>query len=455
MRTLVISHGHPAFSIGGAEIAAHNMFRALNALPGHEAHFLARTGHPVRRRAETPLMSLRQGEREIFLHADAYEHFWLSNAALDDLSGAFSDHLRALNPDVVHFHHIIGLGVEAIAAAKRAVPDARIVVTFHEYLSICAHHGQMVKTKGNRLCRQATPADCAACFPERTAGEMFRREMFLKHHLGLADAFVSPSRFLVDRYVDWGLDRSRFTVIENGLDTSHSAPPRPIPAGGRRARFGFFGQVTEFKGLPMLLDAVSRVPDAAWGDDAALCVFGGNLDNQPVEFREKFGRLMERAGRRAKFYGAYRAEELPRLMGQVDWVVMPSIWWENSPLVIQESFLHGRPLLCSDIGGMAEKVRDGVDGLHFRAGSAEDLADTLVRAMSEPGLWERLRDARPTPPSLRDFAEAHAALYRSLRPTPATAPAIEAAPRRRVNRAAIPRVHPAPTATTARGAALR
>ena len=451
MRTLVISHGHPAFSIGGAEIASHNLFRALNGLPGHEAHFLARTGHPVRRRAETPLMSLRQGEREIFLHADAYEHFWLSSGALDDLSGAFTSHLQALRPDVVHFHHVIGLGVEAIAAARRALPQSRIVITFHEYLSICAHHGQMVKTKGNRLCRKATPADCAGCFPERTAGEMFRREMFLKHHLGLADAFVSPSHFLVDRYVDWGLDRARFTVIENGLDTSHSAPPRPLPTGGRRARFGFFGQVTEFKGLPMLLDAVARVPEAAWGDDAALCVFGGNLDNQPQEFRDRFATLMERAGRRAKFYGAYRAEELPRLMGQVDWVVMPSIWWENSPLVIQEAFLHGRPLLCSDIGGMAEKVRDGIDGLHFRAGSAEDLADTMVRAMAEPDLWQTLRDARPSPPDLRDFAEAHTALYRALRPEPTSS----AVPRRRINRPATPRIQDAPTATIARGASLR
>ena len=55
-------------------------------------------------------------------------------------------------------------------------------------------------------------------------------------------------------------------------------------------------------------------------------------------------------------------------MAEIDWVVVPSIWWENSPLVIQEAFLHGRPVICSDIGGMAEKVRHGVDGLHFRVG---------------------------------------------------------------------------------------
>ena len=79
-------------------------------------------------------------------------------------------------------------------------------------------------------------------------------------------------------------------------------------------------------------------------------------------------------------------------MARPDWVVVPSIWWENSPLVIQEAFLHGRPVICSDIGGMAEKVRDGVDGLHFRAGDPVSLARTIERATTNPRLWRSLRD---------------------------------------------------------------
>ena len=82
-------------------------------------------------------------------------------------------------------------------------------------------------------------------------------------------------------------------------------------------------------------------------------------------------------------------------MQSVDWMVMPSIWWENSPIVIQEAFFHGRPLICSNIGGMAEKITDGVNGLHFRVGSPEDLADRMTQAMSTPELWDRLRDGRP------------------------------------------------------------
>ncbi len=412
MRVLVISHGHPAFSIGGAEVASHAMFRAIQATGTDEAFYLARAAPPMRRHAATPLLSLRQGEREVFLHTDAWDEFWLSNGGLADRDGAFAAYLAQIRPDVVHFHHVIGLGVEAIALVRRQLPAARIVLTFHEYLSICPNHGQMIKTKRRTLCHEASPAACNGCFPERSPAELFQREQHLKNHLLLADAFVSPSQFLVDRYRAWGLPAARFRVIENGLD-SHPVPPRPLPPGGRRDRFAFFGQITEFKGLQVLLEAVLRVPDDVWGD-ATLNVFGGNLEFQPEAFRTQFAQLVERAGRRARFHGSYRPEDLPRLIAGVDWVVMPSIWWENSPVVIQEAFLHRRPPIVSDIGGMAEKVHDGINGLHFHVGSPESLADQLGRALQEPGLWARLAASAPEPPDLAAFAQQHLELYRSI-----------------------------------------
>jgi glycosyltransferase involved in cell wall biosynthesis len=101
-------------------------------------------------------------------------------------------------------------------------------------------------------------------------------------------------------------------------------------------------------------------------------------------------------------------------MREIDWVVVPSTWWENSPVVIQEAFLHGRPIITSDIGGMAEKVRNNIDGLHFRAASAESLVDRLVEALRSPDLWERLRSRIPRPISAIEAAEQHRALYERL-----------------------------------------
>jgi glycosyltransferase involved in cell wall biosynthesis len=412
---LVVSHGHPGFSLGGAEIAAYNLHKGLNKTGEAQSRFLARVGYPVVRHSGTALMSLRQKEDEFLYHADEYDHFLISNRNTEEVERDFLRVLRDLKPDVVHFHHFIGLGLETIYAVRGVLPDCVIVITFHEFLSICNHHGQMVKTSSTKLCHRASPSDCNACFPEISPARFLLREHFVRGLLDVADYFVSPSQFLVDRYVDWGLDPSRFIVIENGLDIAQPTPPRDLPSRkSRRSRFAYFGQITQFKGVDVLLDAVTRIPDAVWGNDAQLMIFGGNLERQPKPFQEKIEKLVERAGRRVRFYGAYQNSEMPRLMQAIDWTIIPSIWWENSPIVIQESFFHGRPMICSNIGGMAEKITDGVDGLHFRVGSSEDLVDRMVEALTDPALWDRLRASIRRPISFEECARQHLDLYRDL-----------------------------------------
>ena len=157
-----MSHGHPSFSLGGAEIAAYNLHKGLNKIDGAESRFLARVGYPVVRHSGTALMSLRQNGGDILYHADEYDHFLISNRNTEELERDFLRVLRDLKPDVVHFHHFIGLGLETVYAVRRALPDCVIVITFHEFLSICHHHGQMVKTGGTKLCQRASPADCNA-----------------------------------------------------------------------------------------------------------------------------------------------------------------------------------------------------------------------------------------------------------------------------------------------------
>ena len=148
----------------------------------------------------------------------------------------------------------------------------------------------------------------------------------------------------------------------------------------------------------------------------SAAIWSSSLRHSSAGFRL----LVEAAGRRVRFYGSYRQEELAGLMAEIDWVVVPSIWWENSPVVIQEAFLHRRPVIASGIGGMAEKIRNGTDGLHFRAGSPESLADQLVRCLQEDDLWAELSAAIAPPMDLSIFASEHVALYRDSPARPET-----------------------------------
>ncbi|MCG5487591.1 MAG: glycosyltransferase family 4 protein, partial [Sinorhizobium meliloti] len=342
-------------------------------------------------------------------------HFFLSNGDTDAIRRDLLRFVGDLSPHVVHFHHLIGLGMEALYALREALPEAVIVVTFHEYLSLCHNHGQMVKRPSAQLCNSSSPISCHGCFPDIPVSRFLRREEFLRGMLGLADAFISPSMFVANRYVEWGIDAEKLSVIDNGIVMGEAAPVRDLPVpSARRNRFAYFGQMTPFKGIDVLVDAVSRVPEEIWGEDSCLMIFGGNLERQPAEFQERLKKLIDDAGRRVRFYGAYQNADMPRLMRSVDWVVLPSIWWENSPVVIQEALHHRRPIICSDIGGMAEKVQDARDGLHFRAGSAQDLADRLSEVLGNPEAWDRLHATLRPPTGHAESARAHADLYRRL-----------------------------------------
>jgi glycosyltransferase involved in cell wall biosynthesis len=147
-----------------------------------------------------------------------------------------------------------------------------------------------------------------------------------------------------------------------------------------------------------MLEAMSMLNESC---DAHLWLHGANLELQSQEFQEEFASMHDKLRGRVTFRGPYEHSELPKLMADLHWVVVPSVWWENSPLVIQEAFFHRRPVICSDVGGMAEKVSDGVDGIHFRVGDPFSLARAFETASANPRLWRSLRDGIREPYGMR------------------------------------------------------
>lgn len=258
----------------------------------------------------------------------------------------------------------------------------------------------MVKTGTRELCFGESLQACAACFPGRSEEDFWLRKHFIRRHFDVVDRFVAPSEFLRRRYIDWGLKPERIRVIENGQPAGERLAPRPLPEGGTRNRFAFFGQVTPFKGVDVLLSALANLPRKQ-RKDIHLEIHGANLEIQEEGFRNRIEALRRPLMEEGILHwpGAYHRDDLARRMARIDWVAVPSLWWENSPVVIQEARRFGRPILCSNIGGMAEHVREGTDGLHVGVGNTADWADTLLAAARDVEGWERMhRQMRPPLP---------------------------------------------------------
>jgi glycosyltransferase involved in cell wall biosynthesis len=415
-KILFVGANHPSIRPGGAEGFALEVFEEIRTAGEFDAVFLARSGPPfsiaTRYHEGRPITLVHEDDPDQYLfYTEASDYNWLYGRSPQKtaLTRFYRDFLLEIKPDIVHFQQTMFLGYDVLRVTRNTLPEARIVYTFHEYLPICFRDGQMIRTGSNQLCREQSPRRCHECFPEISQQEFFMRERFIKSHLELVDLFVTPSAYALERYVDWGIPREKIR------HTPHGRPPVDrVAATGKRAernRFGFFGQFTAYKGADVLLRAVERLGEDF---DGTIRIHGANIETAPAEFREDFEKLLDRAGDSVTLIGQYQPRELPSLMAQIDWVVVPSIWWETGPLTVLEAFQHGRPVICSDMGGMSEKVTDGLNGLYFRRGDAESLAEVMRDAATDRKVWERLRSGIPPVMTMKEHVASLARLYAAL-----------------------------------------
>jgi glycosyltransferase involved in cell wall biosynthesis len=406
-RILYVCHGHPELVPGGTELFAHDLFRAMRDQGEVEAMFLgcvSRLHRPTR--PEVGFQTIGRSRDEVLLWVGAFDRFMLGHTDTAPFVKSLTELLTSFRPDVVHFHHFALIGLEALALTRLVLPQARIVATLHDYHPICANDGLMVTTSG-ALCDRASPDACHACLPDIAQHRFATRTLHLRNMFQLVDRFIAPSKFLKERFVAWGLAADRIDVVANGLPEMAPAPT----AKRKRQTFGVFGSVAPHKGTGVALAAITRVAETVPG--VSLRVHGGM--NFPSDaFRRDFETSLCEAGDAAVHGGPYRREDLPALMADIDWVVVPSTWWENAPLVILEAFRHKRPVLCSGIGGMAELVTDGVNGLHVRPGDVAALVRTMKRAVEEDGLWDRLVGGIPQVPVMAETLRQHMTLYSDL-----------------------------------------
>ena len=238
---------------------------------------------------------------------------------------------------------------------------------------------------------------------------------YIKVIIESCDALVSPSTFLISRYKNCGINHPNYQMIENGLPRSLQTTSgtycvdADIPGVHR---FAYFGQLNVYKGCLLLLKAVQLLRELT-AAPFVVNIYGANLDDQPDDFRQKFRDLLATVNDRVILHGSYRQAELLDLMNANDWVVVPSIWWENSPVVIQEAFCHGKPVIGSNIGGIAEKI-DGLGGVTFSVGCERSLATVMNKAIGNHSLYQALQMQIKAPQTSSACLASHAQLYCTL-----------------------------------------
>ncbi len=427
-KVLYIAHNHPSVRPGGAETYALELYEAMKEQDTFEPILLVKGGPPLSPHGQTHSGTffgpVNSDPNQYFFYTDGYEYDWVFGTiqGKDFYTKHFRQFLTAWQPDVVHFQHTMFLGYDLIREVRTTLPRAAILYTLHEFMPICHRQGQMVRTVNEEeRCLEDSPRRCHECFPAVAPATFFMRKRFVQSQFQLVDQFLAPSHFLRQRYIDWGLPAEKIAFEEYGRrDLPVLAREEPVERP--RNRFGYFGQFTPFKGVKVLLEAMKELAredgtgrrPAASPSRPHAWLNGANLDMQPGTFQNEIRALLEETRDDVTLAGRYSQDQLGNLMANLDWVIIPSIWWENSPLVIQEAFLHGRPVLCSDIGGMAEKVANGVNGLHFRAGDPIDLARAMRRAATTPGLWDTLRAGVPGIYAMTESVEKLGRLYDTL-----------------------------------------
>lgn len=210
------------------------------------------------------------------------------------------------------------------------------------------------------------------------------RDGYLKQMFGAANVVIANSQFLGRMLDVHGFRATRFVQLRQGLDAEGWSSTEKTSS--HSLHIGYIGQIAKHKGVDVLVRAFKRLRTK--GNEVRLSIYG-DVTRAPAYVRD-VRRLIGNDGR-IQFAGTFTHDQILEVYRELDVLVVPSIWYENSPNVILEALAFKKPVIASAIGGIPEMISHGVNGLLFEPGNPSDLARQLQRLLDEPSLLSRLR----------------------------------------------------------------
>lgn len=415
LKILMVVHQYLPRHVAGTEVYTHNLAKELSSR--HDVLVLsAESDHDRERFDESRIVV-----DGIDVHQVVHNYEWTSFRDTYDCPPAdaiFRKLLREEEPDVVHIQHLQYFSLNFVTIARSlGIP---VVYTLHDYILMCPRDGTLRREDGE-LCREPIPTRCRDCIAHHALDEdrppvlpralkpgidamvpddvarivlsardgdgladdpyaeaVAARLDYARRVLADVDLFVSPSTFLRDRFVESGLiDADRIIVSDNGYDRARlpdaAAPRHP---DGSRLRVGYVGTIAEHKGIHILVEAMNAIDDGRvschiWGDVTAFW-----------HYTERVRGMISNP--RTFLMGPFANDRIADILARIDVLVVPSLWFENSPLTIHEAAACGVPVLASDEGGLSEYVVPEVTGRLFKMGDVHALKDGILSFLDRP-----------------------------------------------------------------------
>jgi glycosyltransferase involved in cell wall biosynthesis len=299
------------------------------------------------------------------------------------------------NFDIIHFTHPMWFSSALNICKKLGKPT---VLTLTDNWLLCPRG---LVTSNNQICdgpEEGKKCMTACHYDEKVITRYDEADLFFKN----VDHVVSGSNFIRRTFSENNWNRS-IELIPFSVDYSHVESvkdPEDIV-------FGFMGTFIWHKGVHVLIKAFKMVENKK----IKLKIFGRGDERDPY-VKELIN--LAKNDDRIEFCGTFDYSELPKIMGGISVIVIPSSYKENFPLVMQNSLAYHKPVIASNVGGMPEVIKDDVNGFLFEQENEEHLARIIHKISQNPEILKRLKNGIKLPPRIEGEALHYENIYRNL-----------------------------------------
>lgn len=397
MKILTVIHGYPPYYRAGSEVYSQTLARKLS--DNHEIQVFARHENSFLPSFHYSTV-LDYGDPRILLHLinipiTKYRYKFIN----EEVNIRFEKIIDDFKPDLIHFGHLNHLSISLPEiATKRGIPT---VYTLHDFWLMCPR-GRFVQRNSEellKLCDGQEDKKCATeCYKGYFTGDegllnaeiaywqqwVSTRMKQTKKIVEYVDHFIAPSKFLMNKFVkEFNIPHTKISYLDYGFDLNRLKDRNRIPE--EDFIFGYIGTHTPEKGIDLLLKAFSSL-----SANAKLRIWGA-LSQETAGLKAIANHFPQKVKDKIEWMGNYENENIvTEVFNKVDAIVIPSIWGENSPLVIHEAEQLRIPVITADYGGMAEYVQDGINGLLFKHKDIESLSEKMENLNIDKNLYTKL-----------------------------------------------------------------